>query len=315
MRLTTFILLSLTLVVCPIQAGEATGNKVPESSTNAQADGLLTVKRLTADGSFQNARELVDRLLTASPNNPRVHLAAASLFRKMGLNNQAVAQYKLVKELNPRLLEPLTALSELYLESLNLDQSLAYAKLAVDLKSDSKQARTALARALLAGDRLTDADREVSQLLRGTPNDPEILLLAYQLNRKRGSLLSARAFLASTIKQTGANPQLLYEMSELAEISGDCSGALDSLNQLLAIEPDSLKGRTKIASVLEFCRHDYDAAILEYRKLLKLDSESVTAEAGIDRCQSKKNDLAFEAKLLVQHLLNSLKRQFFQPRN
>jgi tetratricopeptide (TPR) repeat protein len=282
---------------------------------SAASIALGEVERLTAAGSFQNARVLVDKLLLASPDDARVHLAAASLFRKMGLNNLAIAEYKLVNKLNPQHLEPLAALSELYLESLDIDQSLAFARLAVALNNESKEARSALARALLAGDRLTDADKEVSHLLRRFPNDQETLLLAYRLNRKRGSLMSARAFLGSTIKQAGPNPQLLYELAELLEMAGDCHGALDSLDRLLTIQPDSLKGRTKIASILEFSCHDYDAAIIEYRKLLKLDPESVTAEAGIERCQSKKNDLAFELKVLIHHLINAINEQFFQPRN
>lgn len=291
----------------------AKGGEAPAAPSRQSA--IEKVRLLTAAGSFQSARTLVDGLLREYPDDPLVHMAAAALFQKMGLATKAIAEYNMSRQLSPQLIEPLLALSELHLESLDLDLGLYFARLAVEKKPNSEPAHLALATALLASDKLTDAKQEISQLLRNTPNNPRILILAYHLNRKRGDLSSASFFLKWAIKKSPPKPQWLYNLSELLEMLGDYNGALRSLNELLAIDQDSVEAHAKLANVLEFSCRDYNAAIKQYRKLRELDPESLTAQAGIDRCQAKKNDLAFELKLLVHKLFGAIFSRFLHTEN
>jgi tetratricopeptide (TPR) repeat protein len=273
---------------------------------------LAEIDKLTAAGSFQQARQLVTDLTTKYPEDPRVHIAAANLYRNMGLSTEAVAQYNQAYRLNQGLVEPLIALSQLYLVSLNLDLGISYARLAVNKQPSSLPAHLALAKALIASDRLSEADKEIQQLIRQSPSDANTLYLAFQLYRKRGDLYTASSYLSQAVRGGPPKAQWLYEQSEVLETMGDYDGALRALTNLLALQPGSVKAEEKLAGVLEFSLHDYSQAIEHYQKALEGDPDSVTAAAGIDRCQAKKNDLAFQLKVLIHQVLLGFFQQLFR---
>lgn len=272
---------------------------------------LLEVRRLSRSGSFGNARALMDKLLKDYPRDPQVHIELASLYHSMGLDSQAIAEYNFVLTLTQQLTEPLVELSRLYVESLNYELGLEYARLAVSREPSSHSAHMALADALVSSDQLTEASGEIAHLLSEAPDDPELLYLSYQLKRKRGDFTGARALLESAIRRAPGKLPWAYELAEVTEMTGDYQGAMAELSRLVAIQPDSVKARTQLASLLEFSCRDYDSAITQYRKLLQLEPDSVTAAAGIERCQAKKNDLAFELKIALHRMLIQLLRAMF----
>ncbi len=301
-RLTAAIIL-LAAACQPALPARPTARGNPAASREAR---LLAVRRLTAASLFQSARPVAEKLVGDYPNDPQAHLAYAELLRAMGMATQASAEYSRAEILDPRLAEPAIALARLNLESLNLELSLHYARDAVSRAPASLPAHLVLAQALLSSDRLTEADQEIRRLLLRYPRTPAVLFLAYRLNRQRGSFGSARSYLEQAIAGGRPEPRWLYELADLLEIAGDCRAAARCLLELTALQPDSEQAREKLASVYEFTCHDYDRAIAQYRLIVRSNPDSVTALAGIDRCQSKKNDLAFELKVLLHRLWGEL---------
>src|SRR5581483_11172267 len=149
---------------------------------------LNDLNNLIEAGSFKNAREKLRALIVEKPDDVYVRLLAGRLYRKMGLWSLSLVEYERARRLDPHLVEPYIALSQMHLENLSVEIALAMAREAVLLAPDSLQAHQALISALIANHNLRDADNELAQLLNASPHDPDVLYLSYKINREKGDL-------------------------------------------------------------------------------------------------------------------------------
>ena len=85
--------------------------------------------------------------------------------------------------------------------------------------------------------------------------------------------------------------------------------------KLLSVDPYSIEALYKLAVLLEFYRHDYDAAITIYQRLIQIDPDYVAALTGLDRCKAKKNDIAGQLKLGLWRTLESFRQSLIPQRN
>ncbi len=264
--------------------------------------GIKQLVALTKAQSYVKATNLFDRLIEADPNNPQLRLAGARLYRRMGMFARAMSEYKLLMKSDPNLVEPVIALSQMYMEYLNLPQSLTLARHAVSLKPNDKEARIALCTVLIASDYLKEAEEELGKLQKQGGSDADVNYVAYKLYLKHGLMGKARQQLEAAMKLDPSNGPWLLDLSELCEMQGDYAMANQCLQRALYADPLSVDKLSRMATLQEYFLQNYDQAIEQYKRILTIDPNSVTALAGLDRCKARKNDLAGILKIQIRAL-------------
>lgn len=280
----------------------ASGASVPTGKLGA-------ARKLISDGKFREARAFIDENRAAGADDPQFKLLAAELLRLTGRTDEAIQEYLAASRLAPRDSEPLIALSELYLSNLQLDKSLACAKEAVAINPSSVIARLALANALLKTDQIAAADVQVKDLIASAPENPEVQLLLYRLNRKKGDFFGARRALEFVIARAEKkDPRWQIELADLRESEGDYADARRYLEKVIQEDPGMTDARYRLARLLEFRYHDYAASAVAYKEILRLSPQSGDALSGLERSKHKQRDIAFRIKSTLQQCFPSMRR-------
>jgi len=278
--------------------------------SNSEDAGIKRIVELTNAQSYVKATNLFDRMIEADPSNPQLRLAGARLYRQMGMFASAMSEYKQLMNAEPHLIEPVIALSQMYMEYLNLPQAMTLARHAVGLSPNNKTARIALCTVLIASDYLKEAEDELSKLQKEAAADPQVNYVGYKLYLKRGQLGKARQQLEAAMKLEPGNGQWLLDLSELCEMQGDYAAANVCLQRALHADPQSVDKLSKMATLQEYFLHNYDQATIQYKQILAIDPDSVTALAGLDRCKTRNNDLAGMLKIQIRALAAYLIKLF-----
>ena len=292
------IIVSLAQISAYAASSDEHVEKSSVSTTVGRKDLLKQLDTLTSEAAYSKAKEVVDTLVEKYPLDVEVALAAARFYRKANAPQLAMVQYQKLVTLRPNMSEPYIAISQIALTDLEVNRALDYARKAIAIAPNQKEAQIALINALIDADQSKEADRELSRLLKepDSASDPTINYLAARLNREKGQLAFAMNFLDKAISLKPDETDWLLEKANLCESLGDFAQTKDVLNKLINIDPHSIDGLSKLAQVLEFYFHDFDGAIDKYKKILAINPDFVEAETGIDRCISKKNDIAGQIK-------------------
>lgn len=272
--------------------------------------GIKRIVELTKTRSYIKATDLFERMIEADPNNPQLRLAGARLHRQMGMFARAMSEYKQVMNADPHLIEPVVALSQMYMEYLNLPQAITLARHAVSINPKSKDARIQLCTVLIASDYLKEAEDELGVLQKQAGSDPDVNYVGYKLYLKRGQFGKARQQLEAALKLQPTNGQWLVDLSELCEMQGDYATAQSCLQKALQADPLSVEKLNKMAILQEYFLQNYSLAMAQYKKILEIDPDSVTALAGVDRCKTRSNDLAGMLKIQVRAFFAELMQMF-----
>lgn len=182
--------------------------------------GLLRVGRL------QEAASVLQDLVAREPGNAEAHTNLGLARQSAGLLDEAVEQYRAALGINP----------------------------------DLDTARGALAQALLAQGRTTEAEQLWRERLAARPSDPQVVLsLALVLERARRyadalALVSPPAGLAPS-------PLFAPHLARLAVLSGDVQGGLDAMNTLEARGAVPVELRAEFAIALAQAERPSDAAV------------------------------------------------------
>jgi tetratricopeptide (TPR) repeat protein len=289
-------LLAVTLSSKWTPAAQATetgqAKTLGKEMTPPRSAQLGRLQMLISTHSFLEANDLLDQLCVTNPDDVDVRIAAAKLYREMGMLARSRIEYQQLASAYPSRVEPLIALSQMYLLYLDPRNALSNARNAVKLAPNNKDAGIALVSALVAGGNLKEADERLALLTRANSGDAEVHYVAYKLMMERGQLPEARHELENAIRIDPTNGQWLLDLSELCQLQHDYVEAKACLQRAINSDPNSLDKINKMAILQEYCFHDYDEARQQFQKILQIDPDSVSAIAGLDRCKAKENDLA-----------------------
>lgn len=270
------------------------------------ASEVSDLDALVQAGKYQQAREKCNALLSRYPQRADLHLWYANLARKTGQTNAAMTHYEKTAGLAPRLSEPHVAMAEIYLQNLDVERSLAQARLALHLDPEDRRAGMVLVSALAQTDRLDEGQAQIKKLLEHDPKNANVLWLAYQLQLRKGDYFQAKQLLEQAVKAKPGNTSWLLELAELQERSGEPALARQILTRVVASDPESAAAHLKLARNLEVWDKQYDQAADEYMQAMRLDSTSNLARVGLERCRAKKNNLALRLKLAMRSWLQGL---------
>ncbi|MGH9552982.1 MAG: tetratricopeptide repeat protein, partial [Terriglobales bacterium] len=255
----------------------------------------------------------LDKLKSQYKSDPDVDLAAGRLYREMGLYDRAEAEYREALRLKYFSIEANVAMCELSLQKLDNPTALTYARRACNLDPHSSKAGIALASALIASGRLREAEQQVNKLLATDPHSAQVQYVGYKLAIERGEITTAQKRLEAAVRLGGDPAEWLVDLSEVYKTLGDYAAAKRCLVRALSKEPYSLDALSKLATLEEFYLRDYNKAIEQYRNILAIDGDSVTALAGLDRCKVKKNDIAGMLKFELQNFVDSTVSYWSKP--
>lgn len=290
-------ILWLTTASCLAAVPAAVPPIDPRNGARNESDSQLAkANQYIARRSFVEAQTIINALLARFPDDFHVRLAQARLLKNMGLTARSKAAYEKLKLSDPQAPEPLIALSEMAFESLNARLALDLARKAEAVAPASLSAQLSLASALIATSHYQEASDRLDSLSKRNVGNAEVQYLLYKMAIKRDHYIEARAALENSIKLAPSEPRRILELSDLCKSMRDYEGAKHNLQRILSADPASIDALIKLAVLYEFNFHDYKEAIAQYQKVLNIDSTSVTAMAGIDRCRLKENDLAGLAK-------------------
>lgn len=294
-------LLLAALALC-VNAVEGSG---PHPDRFDRSAALKRLAELTSARSYFNASAELSRLRQKYPDDAAVLLAAARLHRDMGLVTSAENEYLMALQRQPDLAEACLALSNIYLQKLDVRNALNYAHRAFNLRPTT-QTRLALVSALVGAGKLGEANSELAQLLKSDGTNAQVQYMAYELSLSMNRNSEALRYLEAAVTSSPTNIPWLLELSDLYKDSGDYPYARSTLEHVLSLDPNSADALNKLAIVYEFYLHDYEKATAQYRKILSLDPDSVTALAGLDRCRMKENDIAGALKFQLRAMLSYL---------
>lgn len=281
--------------------------------TKIEEPSLADLEHMIESGSYRNARLKLTELIKEKPNDVNVRLLAGRLYRQMGLWSLSLVEYDNARRMNPELVEPYVALSEMHLENLSVDIALATAREAVDLAPYSVRARQAYISALIANHNLREADSELKELLDANPGDGDVLYLSYKINREMGELQRAKTDLKAAMKLKPQTVAWYLDMADICEANGDYKGASRAVDKYLAAAPDSINALSKQAEIYEFRLFDLDAAKKVYAKMLEIEPDNQTAMNGNDRILKKRNDIAAAIKRWVYRFFAFVGSLFASP--
>ena len=263
-----------------------------------KAASLKTLLALSQRASISEARLLLKELLVQYGEDADVRLAAADFYRSIGSSALAISEYKEAIKLDLHSAQAYMGLAQIYLANGNDSQACDCARQATLLAPNSSEAQLVYVSALLKTDRMREADKELSKLLAkpGRLTDANTAHVAYQVYQKRAQYSTAENYLNQAIALDPKQNQWLVEKSELCELRQDYQGARDALEKALVADPYSITALYHLGLILERYFQDYDGAICQFQKLLKIDPDYVDAVAQIDLSRTRKNDLAGQLK-------------------
>ncbi|MBX9695204.1 MAG: tetratricopeptide repeat protein [Cyanobacteria bacterium] len=294
----------LATIIIGLNSAEA--SQAPVAATSTLENEIAAAERLISSGAYTQARQMVENLLAASPDDVRLRLLAGRLYRKLGRWSLSVLEYENALRLDSSKLEPYLALSEMYLENLNAERALLMAREAVAIDPGLKQGRILLVEALIANYNSHEAKEEFEKMKISYPSDPDVLYLAFQLYRDNGDLKMARESLETALRLKPDQISWLFDLCEICQSTGEYGEARSAMVTYLKVEPDSVRANIKLAEVLEYGLRDLHGARAAYKKALELDPENLTAAGGIERLVQKNNDVAAAIRTIVRSLFAKL---------
>lgn len=229
MRFGRLIKAFLPIGLLAIMAGRPAVAATPDADTRL---GILKeIDALTNNHSYFKAGALLDKLHQKVGDDIEVTLAAARLYRDMGLLARAESEYEHALRLNPSCTEACVALSDIYMEGLNTRRALEYARRAFNTNPHATSAQVALSSALIASGLLREAEQELNKLLKTSPGNAQVQYVAYKMALERGELPTAQNRLEEAVRLAPARPEWLIDLSELYKAQGEYASARHTLEK------------------------------------------------------------------------------------
>lgn len=206
---------------------------LPRQPETLYFETVLALKR----ADFGRARELVQPLLRAAPNNPRVLLLAGQAEAQLGATAQAEVLLRRAVEVAPEAVQARLALATVLVRMGEAGRALATLKPLIEEKDPDPDALTLAARAhLMSGDRMA-ADAALSRAARLKPGDVRIRTwLALLRSGRTGADAALRELETVAAADAGGLGYMALFNARLGR--GELDAALKAAEALAARQPD-----------------------------------------------------------------------------
>ncbi|MBI4689511.1 MAG: tetratricopeptide repeat protein [Nitrospirae bacterium] len=135
---------------------------------------VLSIAAYQRNIVWKDEVRLWEDVVKKSPNNARGHNGIGVAYRKKGLDDEAIIQYRLALSLQPDYLEAYTNLGNIYKDRGLYDEAIEYLQKALSLKPNFVPAHKKIAYAFLSTGRFDKAIEHYRIILKYEPEDAEI---------------------------------------------------------------------------------------------------------------------------------------------
>lgn len=217
-----------------------------EDSEDAAVQYYELGARYFRNGSFELAKERLERALELDPRMASAHYTLALTYEKLGNVRSATEHYKQAVRVAPGSYDARNAYAVFLCRQQNYDEAIKQFDRAVKNPDNHNRylMMTNAGTCLIGKPDLARAEQYFRDALRDRPDYGEALLQLAVLKHRTGDFLQARAFLQRFLSGSKASPAILYLGIQIEKELGDERAATDYINQLLRDFPNSAEART-----------------------------------------------------------------------
>lgn len=301
-----------------------------EVPTSDETYAFITAKLAAEDGRFDEALPILDKLVSAHPDNVTLVYERAMVRVDAGQPEHAEADLRKVVEANPKFFDAQRVLGRMLLDRAGndrakLDEARQHLEAAFRLNTDDLVSGIAVSQIYNATNRPAEAERVLAQLLERAPDQrtlnynyalvlsklgkdeeargyleravqldptfgPAILQLV-DVYQKQNEWLKAADILTPLLKEDPANTDLQRRQAFFYLRGGDAEKARATFKQLSEADPKDTRSQFYLAEALNDLERHEEADTI-YRKLLTAtpDDADVLASLGLSQTGQRKYD-------------------------
>ncbi|MFQ6005258.1 MAG: type IV pilus biogenesis/stability protein PilW [Woeseia sp.] len=221
-----------------------------EESGDAAVQYYELGARYFRNGSYELAKERLERALDLDPRMASAHYTLALTYEKLGNVRLATEHYKQAVRVAPSNHDARNAYAVFLCRQQKFDEAVKQFDRAANIPDNHNRfvMMTNAGACLIGKPDFARAEQYFRDALREKPNHSEALLQLAVLKHRTGYFLQARAFLQRFLWGNKASPAILYLGIQIEKELGDERAATDYMNQLLRDFPNSAEARTALAA-------------------------------------------------------------------
>ena len=289
-------------------------------------DARFRLARVLAwNKQYAESESILREFVKKYPQNPEGSVQLARVFRWDEKYAEATEAYRKGLELQPRNPMIHLELAQVYSYMRDYPHSLDEYRIARSLDPESLDARKGVVRALIWNGETEGAGKQLAELKRSHPDDPEVAALqqqleTFQIDQARAqSPEKAAEYLRAQVEKDPQNVAARVELADMYIARGDFPPGIKELRAALDMKPDRDDLRLKLGRVLGWSRDypesirlyrewmnghpgdqnvrlelarvlswnkDYDSAVAEYQEILKNNPDNTAARLEMARVLS-----------------------------
>jgi tetratricopeptide (TPR) repeat protein len=258
---------------------------------NIPQDGIVAIATPAVDmyKKFDHASELGDKgqfeaaiaewreLLSANPDDSRIHNNLATALTRTGRYKEAIPEFQKALELNPQYLTIYINLGRTLLAVGRSDEAMVTFEKGLQYYPESPELHDHMGLALTSKGRFDEAMAEFKEALEINPNYADA-------HRNLGRALAMTGHLDQAVphfeRALEINPEFAETQSELGRVlavEGQYDQAIPHLQKALAIKPDLVEAHYYLGASMYFSSGRTQEALAHWREALRVDPNFVPA--------------------------------------
>ncbi len=215
---------------------------------NSAAAALELGQAYQTDSKPKEAEAEFRRSLSIDPEYAPAMIALAAIEIRSGRVPEAEAQYKKLSTRNER--EYRSLLGLYYWQVGKQDQAMAEFKRLYDLDPEDRESRTRLISAYLVSNKVDQADKLLDGVLKKNPKDSDALLQRAQILLDKNRVDEASSTLQQLLAERGDSAKGHFLMARVHASKGDHTLEQQDLREVLKLSPSVLPARIQLAKSL-----------------------------------------------------------------
>ncbi len=239
-----------------------------EEHPDDDAARFLLARVLGWDKQFTESEKLLRELVAKHPDDVNAHLQLARVLNWGGHYDESAASFRKGLELDPEDYEARVELANVLALARRYEESQQEYRRVIAARPDHKGARIGLAQVLLWASQLDEAGKELAELERLYPGDPQVTTLQRTRETMQGQRAAAREispgaseeYFSALVEREPANVTYRLELADALLRREEYKGAIQQLNEASRLRPDDDGIRLKLARVYSWDRQFGESA-------------------------------------------------------
>jgi len=254
----------LLLLLIPITAlGQNPSQKAEQIRAHYE-----TARKYEADGNWKQAEQTWRAVLELAGQDARAWTNLGVALNRQEKTDDAIAAWQRAIAIDSKLPGPYFNLGLTLVRKGDYAAAIVPLRSTLRLEPANDGARRALAVALMAQEKFSEASREIAQLLFRSPNDAALLELAAKSFLQQRRYREATTVLERRLRLPNTNSFLLRQYGDALDGDGRTPEALEAYRKAVALDPESILARYGLG-YLHWKLYQYDDAERELREVLR----------------------------------------------